>query len=229
MYSRAWFDTFASAIPQEVTAMEADAIARFAPPARHPRLLDLGCGVGRLAAPLLERGYQVTGIDVSLPALERARGHAPAATLLALDQRYVGAMRWEFDTAVSVWNSFGFTDRQADAETLQGLRHVLSDRGTLLLDLFHPAWLARNERRKHRDPRGATIDRWVTDGRCHHEIRYPDGSVDDIQFNVYTPDEIMPLLRDAGFEVERACAWWNEAIEPGPDHARYQLVCARRN
>ena len=227
MYSTAWFDTFAATVPERLTVMEVNAIWTLAPPGRHPRLLDLGCGVGRLSAPLQERGFSVTGLDVSVPALLTARGRAPRSSFVALDQRHVGHMRWQFDVAVSVWNSLGVGTRQADLETLAGLRRVLCSGGKLLLDLFHPEWLVRNERADQWDPRGATIRRWVQDGRCLHEIRYVDGAVDDIQFNVYAPAEIATLLEGAGFAIERTMAWWDPAIGPGPEHARYQVVCTR--
>lgn len=227
MYSTAWFTTFAASIPERVTEMEADAIASFAPPARFPRLLDLGCGVGRVAAALQRRGFTVTGIDVSPTALRSARRAVPGASFVALDQRHVGRMRWEFDAAISIWNSLGFATREDDAQTLAGLRHVLREGGMLVLDLFHPEWLARNGRAGHLDPRGATVDRRVRDGRCHNEIRYADGSVDDIQFNVYDPDEVTSLLRAAGFAVERVFAWWDPTIRASAEHARYQIACAR--
>ena len=227
MYSTAWFTTFAGSIPERVTEMEATAIASFAPPARFPRLLDLGCGVGRVAASLHRLGFSVTGIDISPTALRSARRAVPGASFVALDQRHVGLMRWEFDVVISIWNSLGFATREDDAETLAGLRRVMSDGGRLLLDLFHPRWLERNDRAGHHDPRGATIDRQVRDGRCYNVIRYADGSVDDIRFNVYDPDEMTDLLHAAGFAVERVLAWWDPTIQASPEHARYQIACAR--
>jgi SAM-dependent methyltransferase len=40
------------------------------------RVLDLGCGQGRIAIPLAREGYRVTAVDWSPEALERARGYA---------------------------------------------------------------------------------------------------------------------------------------------------------
>ncbi len=40
------------------------------------RALDLGCGEGADSIWLAERGWQVTGVDVSVTAVERAREHA---------------------------------------------------------------------------------------------------------------------------------------------------------
>lgn len=36
---------------------------------KHPRILDVGCGEGRDSIALLERGYDVTGIDISAEAI----------------------------------------------------------------------------------------------------------------------------------------------------------------
>ena len=51
------------------------ALAHIEPPAR---ILDAGCQAGRLAIPLAQRGFQVTGVDTSRFALTRARRHAAA-------------------------------------------------------------------------------------------------------------------------------------------------------
>ncbi|MCD6263961.1 class I SAM-dependent methyltransferase [Candidatus Bathyarchaeota archaeon] len=42
------------------------------------RILDLCCGIGRHSVPLAERGYQVTGIDLSPVLIARARELAKA-------------------------------------------------------------------------------------------------------------------------------------------------------
>ncbi len=41
------------------------------------RILDLACGTGNSAAPLLRRGYEVTGVDASEAMLEVARSNHP--------------------------------------------------------------------------------------------------------------------------------------------------------
>jgi SAM-dependent methyltransferase len=52
---------------------------------RSARVLDLGCGYGRSLAELEARGFErLVGADPSPRMLERARGHAPAASLSLL-------------------------------------------------------------------------------------------------------------------------------------------------
>ncbi|WP_435843791.1 class I SAM-dependent methyltransferase [Streptomyces fructofermentans] len=51
---------------------EPDIVAAAVPPGA--RVLELGCGVGRMTHPLLARGFEVTAVDESAEMLERVRG-----------------------------------------------------------------------------------------------------------------------------------------------------------
>ncbi|MEV7884829.1 class I SAM-dependent methyltransferase [Streptomyces sp. NPDC002817] len=51
---------------------EPDIVAAAVPAGAH--ILELGCGVGRMTHPLLERGFTVTAVDESPQMLERVRG-----------------------------------------------------------------------------------------------------------------------------------------------------------
>jgi 2-polyprenyl-3-methyl-5-hydroxy-6-metoxy-1,4-benzoquinol methylase len=50
-------------------------------PAGHRRIFELGCGNGAVAAVLANKGYQTTGVDVSLQGLEQARLRYPHLSL----------------------------------------------------------------------------------------------------------------------------------------------------
>jgi SAM-dependent methyltransferase len=67
--------------PNELLVREAEAL-------RPGSALDLGCGEGADAVWLAARGWQVTGVDISSTALERAAAHAAGA---GVDDRTV----WE--------------------------------------------------------------------------------------------------------------------------------------
>src|SRR3712207_3593292 len=54
------------------------------------RILDLCCGTGQLAAMLLEKGYQVTGMDGSRALLDYACANAPGAEFVQGDARDFG-------------------------------------------------------------------------------------------------------------------------------------------
>lgn len=228
MYSPDWFETFAATVPAAIIATELDGIGRVLPRAAYPRLLDVGCGIGRIAGPLAARGYAVTGLDISVAALRDARQRHPGPRYVALDQRHVGHMPWVFDGALVLWNSLGFAGRGADLDMMAGLARVVRRDGRVVLDLYHPEWLARNDKSGEPDARGPAVRRWTRDGRCFHEIRYASGVVDDIQFDVYQPDEARDLCRRAGFAPRLAMTGWDAASPPRDDAPRYQLVCERR-
>jgi len=64
-------------------------------------------------------------------------------------------------------------------------------------------------------------------GRCFHQIRYADGSVDAIHFEVYHPEEMRTLCLRAGLEPGREMVRWTLDSRPNGGSPRYQLVCAR--
>ena len=227
MYSPQWFATFAATVPATFSDADVAGIAALLPRAEYPRLLDVGCGIGRIAGPLAARGYRVTGIDVSLAALHAARQYAPTVRYVALDQRHIGRLRWQFDAALVLWNSLGFVDRGTDAETLAGLARALRPGGRVVLDLYHPEWLRQHQSAGDADPRGAVVRRWVRDGRCLHEIRYPDGTADDIQFNIYSPDEMAALVHAAGLTAVAMMTEWSLPSPPSDAKPRYQLLAQR--
>src|SRR5215468_1634363 len=77
MYSAEWFETFAATVPTAFVAADLDGITDMLPPERYTRILDVGCGIGRIAGALSSRGYAVTGLDISVEALLLASQHAP--------------------------------------------------------------------------------------------------------------------------------------------------------
>jgi len=58
----------------------AETLAALRPPPGG-RILELGCGMGRFSLPLAERGYQVTGLDLSPELLGALGGADPAAAV----------------------------------------------------------------------------------------------------------------------------------------------------
>ena len=87
MSETAWFQSFfgedyleiyRDAFPVERTAAEVDGIASLLGLGEGARVLDLACGHGRHSIALAERGFDVTGYDLSEVFLERAREDAEA-------------------------------------------------------------------------------------------------------------------------------------------------------
>lgn len=74
------------------------------------RILDVGCGYGRLAVPLAVAGHQVKGLDLSQPMVDAAHENAAAAGVRI--QFVVGSMTdlpyedASFDAVICLWSAF---------------------------------------------------------------------------------------------------------------------------
>lgn len=110
------------------------------------KVLELGCGTGRLLVPLADAGYTVTGVDCSAAMLTRAQAAVDAAgvsaqvTLVQDDMRSLNRVQKEhFALAFSAINSFlHLTTQEDQLAALGAIQRALVPGGVLLLDLFPP-------------------------------------------------------------------------------------------
>lgn len=121
--------------------------ARRAARGNRARILELGCGTGRVMAPLVEAGHYVLGVDASEPMLRRARQRMPKAAsgqydLLAADvtelQTLLAAGRESsaFDLAIIALNTFLHNlSRESQLAVLGACRARLRAGGLLIVDL----------------------------------------------------------------------------------------------
>ena len=205
------------ALPQEHTNGEADMIARLLCAQPGAELLDVPCGGGRLSLALAERGYRLTGVDVSGEFLDHARS-CDDADHLSWEQREMRDLPWpgRFDGAFCVGNSFGYLDDDGNAAFLRavcaalkpGARFVLETPMVLENLLGHlqerPWWkvgemylLVSNQydqTRSRLDIEYTFLSNERSEVRhgSHRAYRYP---------------ELCDLLERSGFEVATATPW----------------------
>ncbi len=156
------------------------------------RVLDAGCGEGRIALPLLERGYQVTGVDINNDLIKRAKEKAKQAGYKP-DNFFVGDLRKlpvqnsSQDAVIYNWHVFcDLLGNKVKKEVLAESFRVLKDGGVIVIDIPD---------REH------TIDQ--ADGVY---IMDPGGK--NI-FIGYTPsrEEMIELLKEAGFVNIQVIPW----------------------
>jgi len=110
-----------------------DALAGFLEAHSCRRILEVACGTGRLMAILEEKGYEVTGLDLSREMLDIARTRC-AGKLLRQDMRET-RVEGTFDALLCLGRSFGYMLTDDDAcRALEGFNRALRDGGILILD-----------------------------------------------------------------------------------------------
>jgi SAM-dependent methyltransferase len=111
------------------------------------RVLDLGCGTGRLTLPLARLGIasEIVALDRSVPFLERLRGRLAEAGVEGVqvvegDMRSPGA-EGEFDLVLVSFNSLAYLIAREDRlACLRAARSALGRGGVLAFDLVAPRY-----------------------------------------------------------------------------------------
>ena len=105
---------------------------------RGARILDAGCGSGRLGGHLARAGHDVVGVDLDPHLIEVARAEHPGArwevgNLAALDLRDEGGARMLFDLQVSAGNVLTFLAGAERRPALAALASHLAPQGRLVV------------------------------------------------------------------------------------------------
>lgn len=155
------------------------------------RVLDVGCGAGRVALHLQERGRQVLSIDESPLAVEvaRRRGVEQAAVLPLAE---VGPALGRFDTIVLMRNNFGLAGREErSSRLLRDLLAVTSEDARIVTDSVDPARID--------DP---DLE-WVANRRLRMRVRWHRYVSPWFHYLMLAPPELERLVAGSGWHVAR--------------------------
>lgn len=105
------------------------------------RVLDAGCGTGRTAIELADRGVEIVGVDLDTVMLQQARAKAPHLDW-RLGDLSVMALDKTFDLIVMAGNVMIYLTPGTEAATLANLAHYLNPGGLLVaaFELTPPLW-----------------------------------------------------------------------------------------
>ncbi|HEV2237356.1 MAG TPA: class I SAM-dependent methyltransferase, partial [Ktedonobacterales bacterium] len=213
-------------------------------------LLDLACGTGRMAIPLAEQGYAVTGVDVVPEMIAWGREKAARAGVtvewVVADARTFRLGR-QFPLCFMLANAFQFFLAREDQEAmLASVRAHLAPEGCFLYETRNPT--PRNlQQARHLEPQRYTAQ----DGRrltvterqrydpmtqiqhytCDYDWEHPDGrrtsSVRRTALRYVYPREMEALLYHSGLRIHASYGSWQQ--DPLTADSRSMIYVVRRS
>lgn len=180
------------------------------------RLLDLACGQGWLTIPLAQRGFQVTGFDLSAALLTHAEQAASQASVtiewVRGDMRHL-PREWtdSFEYVTFTLSEFGcFSSESDNQRVLDEVARVLKMGGRFLLDIVvnRDGLILRGETRNCLEGDGFFVSEQgnlnLLSG-IHKRVYqwYYQGQRYETQWQIraYTPPEVRQMLETAGLQV----------------------------
>lgn len=211
------------------------------------RVLEIGCGNGRILLELLRHGVDAVGIDASVRMLQELRHKAAArgvdAAVCRMDARAL-AFRDTFAVVLCPYSLITYMTASDDAaRMLAGIRSALAPAGTVVVDAFIPRHGVPSDaftvdyRREHRSgvlvrsKRVAAVSASTHRIERRYELVAADGRLveridtyEDIR--LYWPEDIVDLLTTSGFAIERT--WGDYGASPAGE-GQFFTVSARRS
>ena len=177
------------------------------------RLLDAGCGYGRLAIPLAELGMDVVAMDISVDMTSKTVDFAGEAGV-RIDVRE-GDFRHchyqeAFDAVVCADTTFGSFSDADNFATLLAFRDSLKTGGLLYLEVLNRDICLRElPGRTWWEGRGCLVqeDSEFVDATSHLKVKRlvvtAEGGQDEhwVQIRIFSAHELMGLLKIAGFKT----------------------------
>ncbi|MGF6835719.1 ubiquinone/menaquinone biosynthesis C-methylase UbiE [Paenarthrobacter sp. TE4293] len=188
------------------------------------RVLDLGCGTGRMTLAVAAAGHRVVGIDPDANSLMAARRKPGAEDVTWIDGTSAQIPEQTFDVAIMTAHvAQAITDDGDWSRTLADVHRALAVGGRLAFDTRDPSarawenWTPTATRRLQTLPDGTAVETWMecapmTGGLVTlTEHRVVDAGIHEAQTSALafrTEEQLRDELRLAGFTVDHMYGGW---------------------
>jgi ubiquinone/menaquinone biosynthesis C-methylase UbiE len=164
------------------------------------RVLDLGCGNARHSRVLLERDFEVVGLDISYKILQTAKNNElisvkdKLVSLVNGDAKLLPFKKNSFNSIImiAVFHHFeGLEDRDL---VLQEIKRIMASKGKCLISVWlksHPRFEKEDLREIVRGGRKDIIVPWTL----------PDGKKIKRYYYLFDKDELESLVSTIGFKI----------------------------
>jgi len=221
------------------TLAEADFIIRELNLPEGSRILDMGCGTGRHSVELAQRGYLMTGVDISsgmLAEAEKAAGEAGVIVEWIKSDATQFKSEKLFDAAICLCEgAFGLLGKDGDAieynlSILRNINQALKPGGKLILTAING--LALTRKYGQNDVESGRFDPDTLAEVYPTEYDTPDGKKSlMVRERGFVPTELVLMLRLAGFETQNiwggtAGKWGRRKLEL--DEMEIMVIATKR-
>ncbi len=164
------------------------------------RILDLGCGNARHTRVLLERNFEVIGLDVSYRILQTAKENELSlvknklTSLINSDARVLPFKNKVFDSIIMIAVIHHFDSIEDRIEILREIKRILSENGTCLLS----TWLKTHPRFQKED-----LYQLVKSGEKDIFVPWtlPNGKKINRYYYLFEKEELEALVLQLGFKI----------------------------
>lgn len=164
------------------------------------RVIDLGCGAGRVALYLQERGFDVVGLDISRLALKVCKERG----LRRMKLGSIQSLRLQpnsFDTAIFFGNNFGLVGTPPRAKrVLRDLHRILSDGGLILAETLDPY---KTEEPAHLAYHRMNRKKGHLAGQVRMRVRYRQYCTPWLDWLILSRDELASVVEGTGWKVSQ--------------------------
>lgn len=212
------------------------------------RLLDAPCGIGRHAVHLAARGWQVTGVDLVPEYIARARELAQEAGVSSGLDLHQGDLRRiaevlgdeaPFNAVLNIFTSLGYWEDETDLSILEQFHELTTAGGVLLLETINRDFVIRHFEPTSKEDFGEFTyvetreldlessrvrSQWAFYQRDGRDLKH--AMTADVVTRIYSPHELMRLLREAGWKDVRVRSGWE--LKPLSSDVYRQMAVARK-
>jgi SAM-dependent methyltransferase len=190
-----------------------------------PRVVDVGCGTGRLALAMAAAGHEVTGVEPARASLDAARRKPGAERVRWVEGTAAGLPVRAYDAALMTSHVAQFiVDEREWRGVLRALRRSLDRGGRLIFDSRDPdfkrwtLWNPADSRRTVVLPGGEAVDVWtevtsergrVVEFTAHYLFADGEERTSEAAMRFRSEREIRASLEEAGFDVDRIYGGWS--------------------
>lgn len=212
-FERGYAQRWGLLAPSDRVRLEADGLWTLLQLSPASRIIDIGCGHGKHALPLAERGASVIGLDFAVALLDRAR-HLAAQRRTQVRWVRGDMRRLPFRSgcagAAIVMDAFGFFDTEEEHEAvLREAARVVTTGGRLAMKVVNGGLVLddfRESEREERDGVVIAVSNTLTSGPPRMTQRISvSGSRGQGEYlrrqRLYRVDELRAAVEHAGFSV----------------------------